>query len=329
MTNASNGNCTNVDQLVKRYYLPVTYSIICVVGVVGNVTSLLVYMTRVRPWHSNSIIMVNLAISDLLYMFSLPSLVHYYLSDESWVLGDFACRFMRFGFLFNLYSSILFLTCLAVFRYVAVVHPLWMVQMQHKRWGVLVCVGAWTISALQMAPTLTMISTEQRGNKTHCLDLASNDPVDVWWYTWMLTALGYLLPLVVVCTCYLRIVCKLARRCQQLGSCMRTRARVQRLIVVVLMCLMICFLPYHVLRTLRVYTRMMPDVSCLMDRWVQALYAITRPLAGLNSIFNLPLYTLAGDRFKQAFLDLFKCTPCSVKSSSFVNVVSKPSSQNT
>ncbi|XP_030634867.1 2-oxoglutarate receptor 1-like [Chanos chanos] len=327
----STGNCTNVDYLLKRYYLPVMYGAICVVGVVGNLTSLLVYVVQVRPWRSCSIIMVNLAITDLFYMLSMPFLVYYYTRGDSWMLGDFGCRFMRFGFHFNLYGSILFLTCLAIFRYVAVVYPLKATQLQRKRWGITACVVVWILAGAQMAPMLQMISTVQNRNKTYCLDLASNDPAEVWWYGWMLTALGYLLPLVVVCVCYLSIARELSRPAPLTGNWARAKARARRLIVLVLTCFIVCFLPYHILRALRIYTRRTPEVSCLLDRWVHAVYIISRPLAVLNTVFNLALYTLAGDQFKKAFLSLFKCDQALVKLRGLVTVelISKPNTQTT
>ncbi|XP_017573240.1 2-oxoglutarate receptor 1-like [Pygocentrus nattereri] len=299
--NGSSGNCTNIDYLMKRYYLPVMYGIIFVVGVLGNVTSLLVYLVKVRPWKSSSIILVNLATTDLLYMLSMPFLIYYYAQSDSWTLGDFMCRFVRFGFHFNLYGSILFLTCLAVFRYVAVVHPLQAAKIQKRRWGLLACVLTWTLAAAQMAPIFSMIFTVKENNITSCLDLASNKPTHVWWYSWMLTVLGFLLPLVVVCACYICIAKELARGPHTHN---RSRTRARRLIALVIICFVVCFFPYHVLRTLRIYTRIIPDGSCMLMRCVHAAYVVSRPVAAFNTIFNLGLYTLAGDRFKQAFLSL-------------------------
>ena len=100
--NGSDRNCTDVDHLMKRYYLPVMYSLIFIVGLVGNITSLLVYFAKLRPWKSSSVIMVNLASTDLLYAFSMPFLVYYYTRGDSWNLGGFMCLFVRFGFHFNL-----------------------------------------------------------------------------------------------------------------------------------------------------------------------------------------------------------------------------------
>ncbi|KAF3857367.1 hypothetical protein F7725_009226 [Dissostichus mawsoni] len=292
-------NCTDVDQRMKRYYLPVCYSVIFVVGLVGNITAISIYLTKLRPWKSSSIIMVNLALTDLLYVLSLPFLVYYYSNGESWTLGDFMCRFVRFGFHFNLYGSILFLTCLAVFRYVVVIQPLRAAQVQQKVWGIVACTAVWIITAAEVTPMLTMISLDKRNNKTYCLDFASAIPVHLRWYGRLLTAIGFLLPLVVVFMCYIGIVKQLAKG---LSTSSPFRKRARCVTVLILVVFVVCFLPYHILRVLRIETRTM---SCTVERIVHAVYIISRPLAGVNTFFNLALYTLSGDKFRRAFISTF------------------------
>ncbi|XP_037618299.1 2-oxoglutarate receptor 1-like [Sebastes umbrosus] len=292
-------NCTDVDRLMNRYYLPVSYGIICIVGLVGNVTAIGIYVTKLRPWKSSSIIMVNLALTDLLYVLSMPFLIYYYV-NEDWTLGDFMCRFVRFGFHFNLYGSILFLTCLAVFRYVVVIQPLIAAQVQRKFWGVIACSAVWIIAAAEIIPMLTMISFEESNNKTYCLDFASStDVYTVRWYGWLVTALGFLLPLVVVFMCYIGIVKELANGPQTTSPC---RMRARRVTVLILVVFVVCFLPYHILRVLRIETR---NSTCMVERNVHTAYIISRPLAGFNTFFNLALYTLSGDQFRRAFLSTF------------------------
>lgn len=296
-------NCTSVDRLIKRYYLPVSYSIIFIVGLVGNLTSIGIYLTKLRPWKSSSIIMVNLALTDLLYVLTMPFLVYYYSNGDTWTLGDFMCRFVRFGFHFHLYGSILFLTCFAVFRYVVVIKPLLAAQVQQKIWGITACSAVWVTAAAEITPMLTMISYVEHENKTYCLDFASTIPVsDVRWYGWVLTALGFLLPLVVVFMCYMGMVKKLAKG-PHTSSPRRTRAR--RVTVLILVVFVACFLPYHILRVLRIETRNPQVASCTVERIVHAVYIISRPLAGLNTFFNLALYTLSGDNFRRAFFSTF------------------------
>ncbi|XP_053170569.1 2-oxoglutarate receptor 1-like [Scomber japonicus] len=297
-----NPNCTccstDVDQLVKHYYLPVSYGIIFTVGLVGNLTSISIYLTKLRPWKSNSIIMVNLALADLLYVLSMPFLVYYYSNGDSWTLGDFMCRFVRFGFHFNLYGSILFLTCLAIFRYVVVIQPLKAAQVQQKIWGIVACLAVWAIAAAEIGPMLNMISSED-GN---CPDFASSKCVEkIQVYSWLLTVFGFLLPLGVVFMCYMGIVRQLKKGPNTTSPC---RLRARRVSVLILVVFIVCFLPYHILRALRIETRS-NNVTCEVDRIIHAVYIISRPLAGFNTFFNLALYTLSGDNFRRAFFSTF------------------------
>uniref|UniRef100_A0A3P8ZEQ0 G-protein coupled receptors family 1 profile domain-containing protein n=1 Tax=Esox lucius TaxID=8010 RepID=A0A3P8ZEQ0_ESOLU len=144
-------------------FLPVMYGIIFAVGLLGNLTSIIIYVVRLRPWKINSVIMVNLALADLQYVLSLPFLVHYYITED-WSFSDAMCRAVRFGFHFNLYCSILFLACLSVCRYVVVVHPLRAVQMQRKRWAVVVCLAVWLIALLEVTPMVFMLTVEKTAN---------------------------------------------------------------------------------------------------------------------------------------------------------------------
>lgn len=315
-------NCTDLDKLMQQYYLPLTYTIIFIGDLVGNVTSITVYLTKIRPWKSSSIIMANLALTDLLYAFSLPFLVYYYSNEDSWMLGDFMCRFVRFGFHLHLYGSILFLTCLAFFRYMVVMNPLRIALVQEKRWGIIACSAVWLIAAVEITPMLTVLTIEKSNNKTYCLDFASTLRVDdVRLYSWFLIAFGFLLPLVVVFMCYIGIVKKLSKGPNTTNPC---RMRARRSTVLILVVFVVCFLPFHIMRALRIETRKMQEPPCMMQHIVNAVYIISRPLAGLNTFFNLALYTLSGDMFKKAFLDTFcrKCLLTKAKSQVQLAVIS-------
>ncbi|XP_066541951.1 2-oxoglutarate receptor 1 [Hoplias malabaricus] len=319
--NASDSkDCFPIDFHIKQHYLPITYGIICLVGFAGNLMAITVYLVKLRPWKSSSIIMVNLAVADLLYALSLPLLVKFY-ATMNWTFGEFMCRFLRFCFHFNLYGSILFLTCLSVFRYIVVVHPLRASQVQRKRWGISACLGVWAISLVEISPILSMTTTQKMNKSTVCLDFASNDPEIVWGYGWLLSVLGYVLPLIVVTWCYSNISNALRH---SLSARRPSRLRSHKLTVMILVVLIVCFFPYHVLRVLRVASRRTSLMSCFQKRVINAAYTLSRPLAGLNTFFNLALYTLAGDKFQQAFSSLVSKRKTTRKSN--MSVIQLPSS---
>ncbi|CAL8289822.1 unnamed protein product [Lota lota] len=298
-------NCSDAMAPLNRYFLPAAYGLIFAVGLVGNVTAISVYVAVLRPWKSGSIIMVNLALADLLYMLTLPFLVHYYTNGEAWSMGPLLCCLVRFAFHLNLYSSVLLLTCLTAFRWLAVARPLRAAQVRRRSWGLAACAAAWAAAVAGVGPMLGLLSATEvadgGGVRTACLDFASSTPREaVALYSWLLTALGFLLPLAVVAGCNAGIVWELARGPYTGSPC---RARARRLTVAILAVFVVCFLPYHVLRVLRVTTLLAPeDWSCAARRGIHAAYIVSRPLAAVNTLCNLALYTLAGERFHRAVL---------------------------
>ncbi|KAJ1117934.1 hypothetical protein NDU88_006129 [Pleurodeles waltl] len=167
-------NCSNTDALLTKYYLPALYGIIFLVAFPGNIIAIVVYLFKMRPWRSSLIIMLNLAITDLLYLTSLPFLIYYYANEMSWNLGNFMCKFIRFSFNFNLYASILFLTCFSVFRYFAIVHPMRYQHIHEKKWAVVACSVVWVIALVAVIPMVLVIESTEREGLAICLDFASS-----------------------------------------------------------------------------------------------------------------------------------------------------------
>lgn len=296
-------NCTDVEVSLKTLYLPVMYSLIFLVGFPGNVIAICVYSFKMRPWKSSTIIMLNLALTDLLYLTSLPFLIHYYASGEHWVFGGFLCKFIRFGFHFNLYSSILFLTCFSAFRYMVIVHPMKFFHVQRRRWTAVACAAIWVISLAAVSPINFLISSKEEQNRSLCLDFTSSENLGaIRWYNWLLTSLAFFLPLVTVTLCYALIICALATGPQTRAS---YKQKARRLAIVLLVVFYVCFLPFHVFQVIRIELRVRV-ASCNLKNTILFIFILTKPLAALNTFGNLLLYVVAGDSFQHAIFSLLK-----------------------
>lgn len=296
-------NCTDVEVSLKTLYLPVMYSLIFLVGFPGNVIAICVYSFKMRPWKSSTIIMLNLALTDLLYLTSLPFLIHYYASGEHWVFGGFLCKFIRFGFHFNLYSSILFLTCFSAFRYMVIVHPMKFFHVQRRRWTAVACAAIWVISLAAVSPINFLISSKEEQNRSLCLDFTSSENLGaIRWYNWLLTSLAFFLPLVTVTLCYTLIICALATGPQTRAS---YKQKARRLAIVLLVVFYVCFLPFHVFQVIRIELRVRV-ASCNLKNTILFIFILTKPLAALNTFGNLLLYVVAGDSFQHAIFSLLK-----------------------
>ncbi|XP_059000651.1 2-oxoglutarate receptor 1 [Mustela lutreola] len=298
------GNCSDEKIPLKRHYLPVIYSIIFLVGFPGNAVAISTYIFRMRPWKGSTVILLNLACTDLLYLSSFPFLIHYYASGENWVFGDVMCKFIRFGFHFNLYSSILFLTCFSVFRYLVILHPLSCFSVHRTRWAVMACAMVWIISLVAIIPMTFLITSTTGTHGSTCLDLTSSDDLPtIKWYNLILTAMTFCLPLVIVTLCYTMIIYTLTQGPHN-HSCLKQKAR--RLAILPLLVFYVCFLPFHILRVIRIESRLL-SISCSAENQIHEAYIVSRPLAALNTFGNLLLYVVVSDNFQQAICSMVRC----------------------
>ncbi|KAM9301052.1 LOW QUALITY PROTEIN: 2-oxoglutarate receptor 1-like [Morus bassanus] len=295
-------NCTDMEVSLKTLYLPITYSIIFLVGFLGNMIVICVYSFRMRPWKSSTTIMLNLALTDPLYITSLLFLIHHYAGGEHWIFGEFMCKFICFGFHFNLYSSILFLTCSSTFHFMVVVHLIKFFHIQRKWWTMVACTDIWVISLAAVSPVNFLIFSKEAQSRSLCLDLTSSENLGtIRWYNWLLTSLSTFLPLLMV-TCYALIIYTLATG-PHTWACYKQKDR--RLAVILLVVFYVCFLPFHVwVAQVELWLCL---GSCHMEKQIHSAYIISRPLAAPNTYGNLLFYVVIRGNFQQAILSLSGC----------------------
>ncbi|KAJ6660855.1 hypothetical protein lerEdw1_017012 [Lerista edwardsae] len=296
-------NCTDEGVSYQKIYIPIIYSILFVVCFPGNLIVISVYIFKMRPWKSSTIIMLNLAITDLLYVSCLPFLIHYSINGDNWIFGSFMCKLIRFNFYFNTYSSILFLTCFSLFRFVVVVYPMNCFSIQKRRWAIVASATVWIVSLLAVSPMLYLITIKQNHNRLICLDFTSSEDLNTMrLFNWLLTTFAFFLPLVAVTLCYTVIIYTLAR-----GPPTHTtfKQRARTLAIVLLAVFYVCFLPFHIFRGIRIELKIHP-VNCRTEEQIRDIFTLTKSLAALNTFGNLMLYVVLGDRFQQAILSICK-----------------------
>ncbi|XP_049432420.1 lysophosphatidic acid receptor 6-like [Epinephelus fuscoguttatus] len=115
-------NTTDNGQEPELAYALVFGSIL-VIGLPLNAFSLWTLLRHHSLKSPSAIYMVNLAISDLLLVISLPMRVYFY-ATGTWPLGKEACIGITMLFLDNIRSSAIFITLISVDRLLAVVYPL-------------------------------------------------------------------------------------------------------------------------------------------------------------------------------------------------------------
>ncbi|XP_075054635.1 P2Y purinoceptor 2-like [Mixophyes fleayi] len=277
----------------KYILLPVSYGIVFTFGFVLNVLALYIFIFRIRPWKVVNIFMFNLALSDFLYVLSLPLLAYYYSKANDWPFTEPLCKLVRFLFYTSLYCSILFLLCISIYRFLAVCYPMHFLRWGQVRYARIASVCIWATIIIMQSPTLYFVSTSFIDNSTVCHDTSNDDLFDqfVVYSTVNLTLL-FCIPfaIILVCNCYMIYI--LVKPTASASRTSESKRKSIKIIITVLMVFIICFLPFHVTRTLYYYFRKVDLAPCATLDAVNAAYKSTRPLASVNSCIDPVLYFL-------------------------------------
>lgn len=288
--------CENINLDFTHSFLPPVFITVFVVGTLSNIWGL---RSVCKSWKSTgniNIFMLNLGLADLLYLFTLPFLVYYYANNSVWTFGPIFCKVTRFCFNVNLYGSIGFLTCISVYRYLGIVHPMKVMGKIRSRHSLGITALVWLLVIIQILPDMFFDKNDEK-SPLSCFDTTSNDMIQSYLpysVSWAVT--GFALPLLVILVCYGHIVVVLARNAN-VNPVLKQRCL--RLVVILVILFSICFIPYHVFRNVNLTTRIWKQngICYASFRKIYVMHQVGRCLACLNSAINPLIYIVANEDF--------------------------------
>ncbi|NXW63500.1 SUCR1 protein, partial [Eurystomus gularis] len=294
--------CLLMNRELEKYYLSTMYSLEFILGFIGNTIAVFGYIFCLKKWKSGNIYLFNLTLSDLLFLCTLPILVNSY-SRGQWKKDQVFCHSNRFLLHANLYSSILFLTVISIDRYMAIKYPFREHLLQKRKVALIVSVAVWIGVILELLPLMFFLEPLTPANNYKCLDYASSgDPTKSLIYSMFLTVFGFLIPLVIMCCFYVKMVLFLKNRSEQLSSLL-TLEKPLTLVILTVVIFSLLFTPYHIMRNVRLASRISAlEVSACSQCLINTIYIITRPIAFLNSAINPVFYFLMGDHFRELLM---------------------------
>ncbi|XP_051254087.1 succinate receptor 1-like [Dicentrarchus labrax] len=293
-------NCTKIGDVLKRYYLSPSYGIEFCIGFPANLLVVLGYIFCLPKWQSCNIYLFNLAVSDLIFLCTLPHLSYLYANDQS-ETNPSACVINRYILHVNLYSSILFMVWLSMDRFLLIRHPTRNHYLLRPRTALIVTGLSWLAVNVEVAPMIAlMVHDLQSAKWSRCKDFASlKGEINNFGYSLGLTFTGYILPLLGLCGFSHQIAHLL--HVQERALQRRTSFK-RPLRVVASAAAMFFFLytPYHVLRNVRIAS-MQPwaGLQLCTKMYIEGLYILTRPVAFLHSVINPVFYFFMGDKFRE------------------------------
>ncbi|XP_048349714.1 urotensin-2 receptor-like [Sphaerodactylus townsendi] len=273
-------------------------AVMCLVGMVGNIYTLVVVNLSMRLSGSMSVYIVNLALADLLYLSTIPFIVCTYVLKD-WYFGDVGCRILFSLDLLTMHASIFILLVMSTERYLAVVKPLDTVRRPRDHRRVITC-SVWLVSFLLALPTMILIdlrtSVHDGVIKRMCYPTWQTEAYKV--YLTILFNTCILAPGVIICYLYVQLARtywrshtvtfspKDVKRCP--------RQKVLYMIFSIILTYWICFIPFWLWQLLGVYHYQTDNTA-----GNTAVNFLVTCLAYSNSCINPFLYTLLSKNYKE------------------------------
>ncbi|XP_034023589.1 probable G-protein coupled receptor 25 [Thalassophryne amazonica] len=295
-------DCASSHLYGSNVYLPLVYSFIFLTGFFGNLFVITVMGSRgKRGGRLVDTFVVNLAVADLVFVFTLPLWVVSESQNGQWNFGHFGdllCKVSSYIITVNRFSNIFFLTCMSVDRYLAVVK---LMDSRYLRSSGCIrgtCTAVWSISLMLGIPSLLYRKVEQSSNGQSCVD----DEQSLVFLSLSLTMalLTFVLPVLIILFCYGTILTHLNKHCIAAAN-HRAKARHRhslKMVVSIIVAFVVSWLPFNIFKVIIISLQLSgSELSCLS--WPRNGLVLSCCLAFLNSCVNPAIYLLLDHHFRR------------------------------
>ncbi|CAN0271840.1 unnamed protein product [Lampetra planeri] len=278
--------------------IPILYSLVCVVGLVGNVLVMYVIVRYTKMKTATNIYIFNLALADTLATSTLPfQIVNYFMS--TWPFGRVLCKLIISIDYYNMFTSIFTLTMMSIDRYIAVCHPVRALDFRTPVKAKLVNICIWSLSSAIGLPVMIIAVTKQDKNGNVDCTLEFPRPT-IYWDNMLKTCVfvfAFFIPVCVITVCYGLMITRLRSVRVLSGSKEkdRTMRRITRMVLVVVAAFVVCWTPIHLYVIVRAIVRI-PESAVVTVSWHVCI-----ALGYVNSSMNPFLYAFLDENFKRCF----------------------------
>ncbi|XP_007905037.1 G-protein coupled receptor 4-like [Callorhinchus milii] len=284
-----------------KVLVSVVYSVVFIVGLPSNILALwsLYHIAKVndKPY----IYLLNLIAADLIHIVVLPFWIDYVINEHRWQFSNAACKLTGFTFYLNMYTSLFFLSCIALDRYFAIVYPLrfhWL-HRKHTMYVISACV--WGLALVCNTPGF-MYADVDKVSKLCYESYPLNRIYAI--YRLFFTSFSFLPPCFIFIFTYVGI----HRSLQQSTSLEKTELRrIQRLLFAVILLFVPIFGPYHIAYFYRVIMTLVSSNICQVEQLLYFHFRACCAFVSVNNIFDPLLYIFVSKDVQRNFTRFFKC----------------------
>lgn len=297
-------DCPMDEHLLSRA-LAAFYSVIFLVGLVGNIIALYVFLGIHRKRNSIQIYLLNVAVADLLLIFCLPFRILYHLNHNRWALGVVLCKVVGTLFYMNMYISIILLGFISLDRYVKINRSVQQRKAVTTRQSIYVCCVVWAV-ALAGFLTMIILTLQSGGHHStmcfHYRDKRKEKGEAI--FNLVLVVMFWLIFLLIILS-YLKIgknLLKISKRRSKFPNSGKY-ATTARNSFIVLIIFTVCFVPFHAFRF--VYVSVQLNVSsCYWKEIVHKTNEIMLVFSSFNSCLDPVMYFLMSSNIRKIMCQL-------------------------
>ncbi|XP_030299137.1 growth hormone secretagogue receptor a [Sparus aurata] len=312
--------------------ITIACTLLFLVGVAGNVMTILVVSKYRDMRTTTNLYLCSMAVSDLLIFLCMPLDLYRMWRYRPWRFGDALCKLFQFVSESCTYSTILSITALSVERYLAICFPLRAKALVTKRRVRALILLLWTVSLLSAGPVFVMVGVERdsmwQGNLSWVVNGTGFFPEEgdtreckmthyavesglmgamVW-----LSSVFFFMPVFCLTVLYSLIGRRLWQRHRETNINSRVAHREKsnrqtiKMLVVVVLAFVLCWLPFHVGRYLQF--RSLDAPSPLLSLLSEYCSLVSVVLFYLSAAINPILYNIMSWKYRGAAARLFGLT---------------------
>ncbi|CDQ60286.1 unnamed protein product [Oncorhynchus mykiss] len=303
---------------VLRIIISVIYSVVCALGLIGNI--LVLYLMKSKQvWKKSSInlFVTSLAVTDFQFVLTLPFWAIENALDFTWLFGKAMCKIVSYVTAMNMYASVFFLTAMSVARYWSVASALNSRRRRPRCCSAgFMSIVIWVAAIFAALPHAVFSTTATVSNEELCL-VKFPDTVDAqFWlglYHSQKVLIGFLIPLGIISVCYLLLLRFITSKNVNTSTAKR-RSKVTKSVTIVVLSFFLCWLPNQAL-----------TAWGILIKHNAYAFPVSVCLAHSNSCLNPILYCLMRREFRKALKKLFwQITSPSVTNMRPFTAVTKP-----
>ncbi|XP_072379905.1 tachykinin-like peptides receptor 86C [Diabrotica undecimpunctata] len=274
----------------------------------GNCIVIWIVVAHRRMRTVTNYFLVNLSTADLLLTTFNCIFNFIYMLQRNWPFGNLYCTVSNFIANATVAASVFTLTGISCDRYLAIVYPLQ--PRMSKTSSIFAITFIWSASMLLALPCLlysrTVTHNVKNKLRTGCILVWPDEKhygstYDLW-YQMLFLVITYVIPMILMSICYTMMGSVLwgsrsiGEKTQRQIEAIKSKRRVVKMFISVVMIFGICWLPYHIY-FIYVYF----DTKILFNKYTQHVYLAFYWFAMSNAMVNPLIYYWMNARFRKYF----------------------------